>query len=164
MAVSSRALPLAAAALMLGACTPKESGPKKVKYDGPVAAALAELAKDCVAYGISAGQEVAKAADLKCTGDGATMLVHLDKSRQVRSLQIDLVAPSTEIAAGRLDTALALVLDEHHRKNALLHLDDEVPAGINPIPQLALEGFLYQVASTAVDETSRKYVFRVRID
>lgn len=148
---------------LAGACTPKDPGPTKVKYDGPVAEALAALAKDCAPYGAAAGQPAASASDLKCTASDAEVVIHLDKARRVRSLQIKLVAASTDLARSRLDAALALVLDEHHRTHTLSHLDEPVPGGVSPIPQLELEGYLYQVASEPAGG-ERRYIYRVRID
>ena len=157
-------LAAALAAAATAACTPKDTDPIRVSYDGPAGAALATLAKDCVPFGISAGKPVAKAADLKCTSPDAEVAIHLDGSRKVRGVQIKLLAASTEDARARLDAALTPLLDEHHRTNVFSHLDEDVPGGINPIPQLQLEGRLYQVASEPVDDGHRRYILRIRID
>jgi hypothetical protein len=147
------------------ACTPKETKPSVPNYDGPVAAALAALAKDCVGYGISAGEPVDKAANLRCTAPDAEVTIHLDPWRRLRGVQIHLLAATTEEAHARLDTALTPIIDDHHRANTLTHLDDPVPGGVTPIPQLTLEKHLYQVASEPLPDDDRKrYVFKLRID
>lgn len=146
-----------------GACTPKDTAPDAVKYDGPVAVALAAIAKDCVPIGIAKDKPLAQASDFTCTAPDAEMTLHLDTSRRVRSIVIRLVAPDTETARLRLDAALTLVIDEHHRVNSLGHLDDPIPGGVSPIPQLSLEDHLYQVASEPVDG-GRRYTFKLRIN
>jgi len=56
------------------------------------------------------------------------------------------------------------IVDEHHRAETLSHLDDPMPTGLAPIPQLELEGHLYQVASEPVEGDARKrYIYKVRI-
>jgi hypothetical protein len=154
---------VAAAVAGTAACTPKDTAPEAVKYDGPVAEALAAIAKDCRAIGIAKDQPLAQASDFTCTAPDAEMTLHLDTKRRVRSILIRLVAPDTETARTRLDAALTPVLDVHHRTNVLGHLDDPIPGGVSPIPQLSLEDHLYQVASEPVDG-GRRYVFKVRIN
>ena len=154
-----------ALAVVVAACTPKDRTPPKATYQGEVVAALAGIAKDCVPYGIAEGQPLEKASDLRCTSPDAEMRLHLDKWRRVRSVQIHMLAASTEEARARLDKALLPLIDDHHRNNVLAHLDDPVPGGMSPIPQLALEGYLYQVASEPLpDDTRRRYVFKMRVD
>jgi hypothetical protein len=150
------------AAALAAACTPKETRPR-VTYDGPVATALATLASDCVPIGVAAGQPLATATDLKCIGADAKLTIHLDQRRTLRSVQIELLAATTEAARARLETVLTPIIDAHHRTHALAHLDDPVPGGINPIPQLALEDHLYQIASEPAGEL-RRYIVRIRID
>jgi len=156
----SLAVAVAAAA---AACTPNQPTGPRVKYDGPVATALATLAGNCRSIGIAADQPLERASDFTCTSDTAEVVIHLDKSRTLRSVQIKLLAASTDDARAKLDEALRPALDDHHRENALSHLDEPVPGGLSPIPQLSLEGFLYQVASEPAGD-QRRYIFKVRID
>jgi hypothetical protein len=162
--VVARSIVVALVAVAGAACTPKDVDPIRVTYDGPAGAALSTLARDCVPYGVSASEPLAKASDLKCTSADAEVAIHLDKSRKVRGVHIKLVSASSEEAHARLDAALTPLLDQHHRANVLTHLDDPVPGGINPIPQLELEGRLYQIASEPADGDRRRYIIRIRID
>lgn len=147
-----------------GACTPTDNTPGLKKYDGPVATALAAIAKDCQPYGTAEGKPVDKASDLRCLGPDAEMTVHLDTSRRLRAVQIRLLAATTEEARAKIDAAMTPIIDEHHRSETLSHLDDPVPTGLAPIPQLELEGHLYQVASEPVEGDARKrYIYKVRI-
>ena len=154
---------LLCALALLTACT-KEWDPPRFKYDGAVATALSSLAKDCVPIGIAVGQPLAKASDFRCTAPDAEVAIHLDKQRTLRTVRIKLVAASTDEARNRFVQALAPVMDEHHRTHVFTHLDDPMPDNLmNPIPQLELEGFLYQAASEPVGDR-RRYVLNVRVD
>jgi hypothetical protein len=158
------ALRLVLVAALATACTPNLPA-TRVKYDGAVAEALAELAgRACVPIGDAAKDPIEKASDFRCTSPDVEMVIHLDTARTLRSVHIKLLAPDTDTARGRLDKALKPVLDDHHRTNILGHLDDPVPGGVAPIPQLALEDFLYQIASQPIEDGRNRYIVRIRID
>ena len=158
------AVRLALVGALASACTPNIPA-TRVKYDGPVADALAELAgRDCVPIGDAVKDPIEKASDFRCTSADVEMVIHLDTQRTLRSVHIKLLAPDTDTARGRLDKALKPVLDDHHRGNLLGHLDDPVPGGVSPIPQLQLEDFLYQIASQPAEDGRNRYIVRIRID
>lgn len=157
-------LAIALAGAGAAACTPKDETPGLKKYDGPVATALSAIAKNCQPFGTAEGQPVEKASDLRCISPDAEVTIHLDTSRRVRAVQIWLLAATTDEAHAVLEAAMKPIVDEHHLVNTLSHLDDPVPAGLAPIPQLELEGHLYQVASETVEGDARKrYIYKVRI-
>jgi hypothetical protein len=155
-----RAIP-AVVALAL-ACSSKEPSPG-ARFDGEIHAALTKLAPACRAIGIAEGQPLDKASDLECTGTDVTVKIHLDTSRHVRGLVIDLFAVTTGEAQDRLVPALTPVLNVVQRNHVVAHLDDPMPDSVSPIYAEIVEGATIQAASR-IEGSKRRFVLRVRID